>query len=107
MLTTKEIIDKAIEHSEGQWRPSPQHTYPMLGKLLAEGLINEVENGRFSVTKKGTDMMADIDSARNILQKHIDIVSRISYVGKFVTDRLSITRPIVSSILNNLLKRAQ
>jgi DNA-binding PadR family transcriptional regulator len=39
MLTTKEIIGKAIEYSEGPWRPSPGLIYHMLGKLLAEGLI--------------------------------------------------------------------
>jgi hypothetical protein len=27
MLTTKEIIDKAIENSEGRWRPSPGLIY--------------------------------------------------------------------------------
>ena len=53
MLTTKEIIGKAIEHSEGRWRPSPGLIYHLLGKLLAEGLIKEMDNGRYSVTKKG------------------------------------------------------
>jgi predicted transcriptional regulator len=41
----------------------------MLGKLLAEGLIKKMDNGRYSVTKKGIDMLTDIESARNILQK--------------------------------------
>jgi hypothetical protein len=36
MLTTKEIIDKVIEHSEGKWRLQPGLIYRMVGKLLVE-----------------------------------------------------------------------
>ena len=45
-MTTGEIINKAIEQSEGRWKPSPKYIYPMLWKLFAEGLISEVDNGR-------------------------------------------------------------
>ena len=51
-MTGKEIIDKAIIQSEGKWRPSPGLIYPMLGRLLDEGLIDELENGKYKVTKK-------------------------------------------------------
>jgi DNA-binding PadR family transcriptional regulator len=105
MLTTKEIIDKAIEHSEGRWRPSPGLIYHMLGKLLAEGLIKEMDNGRYSVTKKGIDMLTDIESARNILQKQIDILSQISKVVKLGIDRLSNAGSVLTSILNKIGKR--
>ena len=105
MLTTKEIIGKAIEHSEGRWRPSPGLIYHMLGKLLAEGLIKEMDNGRYSVTKKGIDMLTDIESARNILQKQIDILSQISNVIKLGIDRLSNAGSVLTSILNKIGKR--
>ena len=105
MLTTKEIIDKAIERSEGRWRPSPGLIYHMLGKLLAEGLINEMDNGRYSVTKKGIDMLTDIESARNILQKQIDILSGICNVVRLEIERLANTGPILSPILNKISKR--
>ena len=105
MLTTKEIIDKAIEQSEGRWRPSPGLIYHMLGKLLAEGLIKEMDNGRYSVTKKGIDMLTDIESARNILQKQIDNLSQISNMTKLGIDRLSGAGSVLTSILNKIGKR--
>ena len=107
MLTTKEIINKAIENSEGRWRPSPGLIYHMLGKLLAEGLIKEMDDGRYSVTKKGIDMLTDIESARNILQKQIDILSRMSNVARLGTDRLSSTGLVLSPIMNKISKRTQ
>jgi DNA-binding PadR family transcriptional regulator len=105
MLTTKEIIDKAIERSEGRWRPSPGLIYHVLGKLLAEGLIKEMDNERYSVTIKGVNMLSDIESARNILQKQIDILSRISNVRKLGADRLSSAGSVLSPILNKISKR--
>jgi DNA-binding PadR family transcriptional regulator len=105
MLTTKEIIDKAIEHSEGRWRPSPGLIYHVLGKLLAEGLMKEMDNERYSVTIKGVNMLSDIESARNILQKQIDILSRISNVRKLGADRLSSAGSVLSPILNRISKR--
>ena len=105
MLTIKEIIGKAIEHSEGRWRPSPGLIYDMLGKLLAEGLIKEMDNGRYSVTKKGIDMLIDIESVRTILQKQIDILSQISNVVKLGTGKLSNTGLVLSPIMNKISKR--
>ena len=105
MLTTKETIGKAIEHSEGRWRPSPGLIYDMLGKLLAEGLIKEMDNGRYSVTKKGIDMLTDIESVRTILQKQIDILSQISNVVKLGTGKLSNTGLVLSPIMNKISKR--
>ena len=40
-MTGKEIIDKAIVQSQGKWRPSPGLIYPMLGRLLDEGLVDD------------------------------------------------------------------
>ncbi len=37
--TGKEIIDYAFEQSDGIWKPSPGLIYPLLGRLLDEGLI--------------------------------------------------------------------
>ena len=52
-MTGKEIIDKAILQTEGKWKPSPGLIYPLLGRLLEEELIEEHENGRYGITKKG------------------------------------------------------
>jgi hypothetical protein len=75
--------------------------------LLAEGLVKEMDNGRYSVTIKGVIMLTDIESARNILQKQIDILSRMSNVARLLTDRLSSTGSVLSPILNKISKKIQ
>ena len=81
-MTGKEIIDKAIVQSEGKWRPSPGLIYPMLGRLLNEELVEELDNGRYTITKKGMEMVADLQSTSNILQKQMDIIFRIGDIRK-------------------------
>src|SRR6187455_3803795 len=71
-MTGKEIIDKAILESGGKWKPSPGLIYPMLGRLLEEGLISETENGKYKVTHKGVGIAEDIQSIQKILQKQLD-----------------------------------
>ena len=51
--TGKEIIDSAVEASAGNWKPSPGLIYPLLGRLLDEGLIEESENGKYQITDNG------------------------------------------------------
>ena len=95
-MTGKEIIDKAIVQSGGKWRPSPGLIYPLLGRLLEEGLIDETDNGRYKITTKGMEMSSDIESVHNIMQKQLDVVLRVGNVGKFMAldliDRISAVR---------------
>ena len=107
-LSGKEIIDKAILQSEGRWKPSPGLIYPMLGRLLEEGLISETENGRYKITAKGLEMAADIDSVRNILQKQFDVMLRVGSVGKFMAlDMIDRVSTIGSTISSNLDKMTE
>lgn len=107
-LSGKEIIDKAILQSEGRWKPSPGLIYPMLGRLLEEGLIAETENGRYKITPKGLEMAADIDSVRNILQKQLDVMLRVGSVGKFMAlDMIDRVTTIGSTISSNLDKMTE
>ena len=107
-LSGKEIIDKAILQSEGRWTPSPGLIYPMLGRLLEEGLIAETENGRYKITAKGREMASDIDSVRNILQKQLDVVLRVGSVGKFMAmDMIDRVSTIGSTISSNLDKMTE
>ncbi len=105
-MTGKEIIDKAIVQTGGKWKPSPGLIYPLLGRLLGEGLIEEHENGRYRVTKKGISISSDIKSAHNIIQKHLEVVLRIGNMGKFMTmdliDRLSAIGSTLSSNLDRM-----
>jgi DNA-binding PadR family transcriptional regulator len=105
-LSGKEIIDKAVLQSEGRWKPSPGLIYPMLGRLLEEGLVAETENGRYKITAKGLDMAADIESVHNILQKQLDVMLRVGSVGKFMAldliDRVSTIGSTISSNLDRM-----
>ena len=108
-MTGKEIIDKAILQSDGKWRPSPGLIYPMLGRLLEEGLISETDNGRYKITTKGLDMAADIQSVHNILQKQFDVMLRVGNVGKFMAldliDRVSALGAALSSNLDRMTEQ--
>jgi DNA-binding PadR family transcriptional regulator len=77
MITAKEIVDMAIEQSEGRWKPSPGYIYPMIWKLLDKGLISEVDNGRYSLTRQGMKLLSDIDWAYNLVGKKEYIIPRI------------------------------
>ena len=108
-MSGKEIIDKAILQSEGKWKPSPGLIYPMLGRLLEEDLVEEMDNGRYKITSKGLEMAADIESVHRILQKQLDVVLRVGNVGKFMTldliDRVSTIGSTLSSNLDRMTEQ--
>jgi DNA-binding PadR family transcriptional regulator len=107
-LTGKEIIDKAIVQSQGKWRPSPGLIYPMLGRLLDEGLIIESDNGRYKITQKGLDMATDLQSVNNIFEKQVDVMSRIGNVGKFMAmDLIARLSTIGSTLSSNFDKMTE
>jgi len=105
-MTGKEIIDKAILQSDGKWRPSPGLIYPLLGRLLEEGLITETDNGRYQIAKKGLDIAADLDSVHNIIQKQLDVMLRVGNIGRFMAkdliDRVSAIGSTLSSNLDRM-----
>jgi DNA-binding PadR family transcriptional regulator len=105
-MTGKEIIDRAIVQSQGRWRPSPGLIYPLLGRLLDEGLIDELDNGRYKTTQKGLIIATNLQSVNNIFEKQLDLISRIGNVGKFMTmdliDRISTIGSTLSSNLDKM-----
>jgi DNA-binding PadR family transcriptional regulator len=108
-MSGKEIIDKAILQSEGKWKPSPGLIYPMLGRLLEEGLVEEMDNGRYKITNKGLEMAADIESVHRVLQKQLDVMLRVGNVGKFMAldliDRVSTIGSTLSSNLDRMTEQ--
>jgi DNA-binding PadR family transcriptional regulator len=108
-MTGKEIIDKAILQSDGKWRPSPGLIYPLLGRLLEEGLIDEIDNGKYKITGKGLEIAADIDSVHNILQKQLDVMLRVGNIGRFMAkdliDRISTIGSTLSSNLDRMTEQ--
>lgn len=103
-MTGKEIIDKATLQSDGKWKPSPGLIYPLLGRLLDEGLVTEDKDGRYSITKKGLEITSDLESFGSIIQKQIDVMLRVGNVGKFMAmdliDRLTTIGSALSSNLD-------
>jgi hypothetical protein len=65
----------------------------MLGRLLDEGLIEQMDDGRYKITSKGLAMIKDIESVQNVFQKQLEVLLRLGNIGRFVTldllDRLS------------------
>jgi len=105
-MTGKEIIDKATMQSEGKWKPSPGLIYPLLGRLLSEGLATVDDGGKYSITKKGIEITSDLESFGNVVQKQIDVMLRVGNVGKFmamdVIDRLAVVGSAISSNLDSM-----
>ena len=104
--TGKEIINYAEEQSNGIWKPSPGLIYPLLGRLLDEGLIDETEDGRYQLTKKGDETAQDVDKVNDIVKKQLDVLFRLSNVGRFVEmdilEKISVMGSILSSNFANM-----
>ena len=105
-MTGKEIIDRATLQSEGKWKSSPGLIYPLLGRLLDDGLVMEDKDGRYMITKKGLEITSDLQSFGNMIQKQIDVMLRVGNVGRFVAmdliDRITTTGTALSSNLDSM-----
>ena len=104
--TGKEIIDYAIEQSNGIWKPSPGLIYPLLGRLLDEGLIEETNDGKYQLTQKGSETAQDVDKINDIVKKQLDVLFRLGNVGRFVAmdllDKVSTIGSILSSNVTSM-----
>ena len=106
--TGKEIIDAAVKQSEGIWKPSPGLIYPLLGRLLDEGLIEETKSGKYQITRKGRSTADDLDAVNDIVKKQLDVLFRIGNVGRFaamdILERISSMGALLSSNVANMTK---
>jgi len=106
--TGKEIIDYAVEQSEGIWKPSPGLIYPLLGRLLDEGLVEETKDGKYQITRKGKSTAKDVDKIGEIVQRQLEVLFRISNVGKFVVmdtiEKITTMGSLLSSNVSNMTK---
>ncbi len=86
----KEIIEEAEKQSEGAWRPSPGLIYPLLGRLVRGGLIEEAEDGRFVITPKGEAALQHYTVIQEQLEKQFRVVRRLGLsmltAGKFLAE---------------------
>ena len=104
--TGKEIIDSANEASAGEWKPSPGLIYPLLGRLLDEGLIEESKDGKYQVTDKGHVLLVDMQVWKSDMQNQMDRVMRMVDMGKFmgmdVLERITILGNVLSTNVNRM-----
>jgi DNA-binding PadR family transcriptional regulator len=107
-MSGKEIIDKAIDESGGIWKPSPGLIYPMLGRLIEEGLIDQMDDGRYKITTKGLDMIKDLESVHNVFQKQFGVLLRVGSFGRFMAlDLLDRVTHIGNALSSNLDKMTE
>ncbi len=101
--TGKEIIDLAVAQSDGKWKPSPGLIYPLLGRLLDEGLIEETKDGKYQITKRGRAVSEDLEALDRIVKNQLDVIFRMGNVGKFVAmDLLERVTSIGNSLSSNI-----
>lgn len=101
--TGKEIIDMAVTQSGGKWNPSPGLIYPLLGRLLDEGLIEESKDGRYQITKKGKAVSDDLETLDKIVKNQLDVIFRMSNVGRFMAmDLIERITNIGNSLSSNI-----
>lgn len=76
-MTGKGIIEEAERRSEGAWSPSPGLIYPLLGRLLRDGLIVENDEGRFIITPEGVEALEQHSKLQSQLEKQLSLVMKL------------------------------
>jgi len=106
--TGKEIIDSAVKQSGGKWKPSPGLIYPLLGRLLDDGLVEETKDGKYQITRKGRVMTDDLETLNNIVKNQLDVMFRVGSIGRFVAmdllERITSIGNSLSSNVSNMTK---
>ena len=107
--TGKEIIDSAVEASSGEWKPSPGLIYPLLGRLLDEGLIEESKNGKYQITDDGKRILTDMKNWKMNMQDQMKTMMRMMEMGKFmgmdILERITILGNLLSSNVEKMTER--
>ena len=107
--TGKQIIDYAVEQSQGIWKPSPGLIYPLLGRLLDVGLIEEAKDGKYQITRKGKVTSQDVDKINDIVKRQLNVLFRVSNVGRFVAmdvlEKIFTMGSVLSSNVENMTEQ--
>ena len=89
-LTGKDIINESIRRSEGDWTPSPGLIYPLLGRLVRDGMIAELDGGKFTTTELGYKELKKKDKFQEELQGQLSLVNKLGLsmfaAGKFLAE---------------------
>ncbi len=109
-MTGKEIIEESEKRSGGEWRPSPGLIYPLLGRLVREGLIEEVEGGRFAITPKGEKALEQYLPLQDQLWRQIRLVTRLGLsaitTGKLLAEEALNRLMLLSEVVHDIVKES-
>jgi DNA-binding PadR family transcriptional regulator len=84
-MTGKEIMEETAKRTQGSWKPSPGLVYPLLGKLLSSGLIEEVEEGRgYKITESGEDLLSQYKLGRSDFDRLFGTFTRLGVFGQLM-----------------------
>jgi len=109
-MTGKEIIEESEKRSGGEWRPSPGLIYPLLGRLVREGLIEEVEGGRFAITPKGERALEQYLPLQDQLWRQIRLVTRLGLsaitTGKLLAEEALNRLMLLSEVVHDIVRES-
>jgi len=110
-MNGKEIILESEERSRGDWTPSPGLIYPLLGRLVREGLITEIEGGGFTITEKGEDALQQYTKLQRQLERQLELVNELGLSvyskGKFVAEEaVNRISGVTSSVWDRVTERS-
>jgi DNA-binding PadR family transcriptional regulator len=108
-LTGKAIINESVERSEGDWSPSPGLIYPLLGRLVRDGLIAELDGGKFIITEKGKKELSKKGSFQDQLETQFSLMEKLGLSmytkGKlFADDAIERIINVTSSAWDKVIK---
>ena len=114
-LTGKGIIEESIDRSDGDWAPSPGLIYPLLGRLVRDGLISELNGGKFTITTEGLDELSTHGTFQDQIESQFNLVNKLGLsmfaAGKFLAeealDRISSVTTIVRGKVGKRSDEAQ
>jgi len=85
-MTGKMVMDEAEKCTDGGWRPSAGLIYPLLGRLLATGLIEETEDGKHRITPKGEEALTQYGKVQDEIDRQLSTVMRLGLTGKLLVE---------------------
>jgi len=110
-MTGKGIIDESVKRSGGEWVPSPGLIYPLLGRLVRDGLASETDGGGFQISEGGIKALKQYSKMQEQIDRQFQLVNRLGVsmyaAGKFIAeeamDRISV---VTSSFKDRVSKRS-
>jgi len=104
--TGAELMKEIEKLSFGFWRPSPGTIYPTLYKLIKEGYIVRLENGKYALSEKGKDEIKGFEliTAESFTVDHVlDLLEGyIYYLKDLDKQEISKRRDKIKEIAKNL-----